>query len=102
MGNSKVERKKITQLFPGSPNQENKKLSYSAPKMVSSVKGNDPWDQSPHNSEKLQLLIKMKIWKRKIIKNQKNPKKLRCPNKKKQKKATRKKLKRIKKRLRKK
>merc|ERR1711957_867920 len=97
--NSKVQPKKITQ-FPVSRDQ---KMSYSKPKMVSSVKGNDPWDASSNQkSERVTIIDKNENMEKKNNKKAEKSKKTENLKQKKQRKVTRKKLKKMKKRLEKK
>merc|ERR1740139_1116034 len=85
--NSKVQPKKITQ-FPVSRDQ---KMSYSKPKMVSSVKGNDPWDASSNQkSERVTIIDKNENMEKKNNKKAEKSKKTEKPKAKKAKKKNKK------------
>jgi len=94
--NSKVQPKKITQ-FPVSRDQ---KMSYSKPKMVSSVKGNDPWDASSNQkSERVTIIDKNE---KKNNKKAEKTKKTEKPKAKKAKKSNKKEVKKNEKKVEKK
>jgi len=97
--NSKVQPKKITQ-FPVSRDQ---KMSYSKPKMVSSVKGNDPWDASSNQkSERVTIIDKNENMEKKNNKKAEKSKKTEKPKAKKAKKSNKKEVKKNEKKVEKK
>merc|ERR1712160_194291 len=96
---SKVQPKKITQ-FPISRDQ---KMSYSKPKMVSSVKGNDPWDASSNQkSERVTIIDKNENMEKKNNKKAEKSKKTEKPKAKKAKKSNKKEVKKNEKKVEKK